>query len=63
MEKDVCYGISGEIHRNTKGRQVDLVNKVDGFCPQAMYSGDNITCKVAGASTRPVFLSRGLRQV
>ena len=40
-----------------------MVNKVDGFCPQAMYSGDNITCKVAGASTRPVFLTRGLRQV
>ena len=30
---------------------------------QAMYTGDNITCKVAGVTTRPVYLTRGLRQV
>ena len=28
-----------------------------------MYNGDNITCKVAGISTMPMFLTRGLRQV
>ena len=30
---------------------------------QAMYTGDNVTCKVAGVTTRPVYLTRGLRQV
>jgi hypothetical protein len=30
---------------------------------QAMYAGDNVTCKVAGVTTRPVYLTRGLRQV
>ena len=28
-----------------------------------MYSGDNVTCKVMGTTTRPVYLTRGLRQV
>ena len=30
---------------------------------KAMYTGDNVTCKVAGVTTRPVYLTRGLRQV
>ena len=30
---------------------------------KAMYTGDNVTCRVAGVTTRPVYLTRGLRQV
>ena len=30
---------------------------------QAMYTGDNVTCQVAGVTTKPVYLTRGLRQV
>ena len=51
-----------------KGKFLDTL-KANGFgelhiyCSQAMYNGDNITCKVAGISTMPMFLTRGLRQV